>query len=322
MSRFDPDVLAVRDLPPGRPEPTDESVSRTWHAVTRRLATRRSRSRRWLVPIAAAGVVALVVAGAALFAPDRHRTPPTPLTPQQVMDQLIGRAAGIEPVPVPAGRLLYVRTLSTASREPAAQTLETWFDGETIMPQRIRVDGKDTPIDTPPDKPGSVAEDNRNIVARGGDWYFPTPRWLADVPTDPVALRARLDEETFGSFTRPRFLPEGGPMPSLATMFSRSEPRLPPELRVGLYRMIAGLDGLTVSEVIVDGRRCWAVGQVGDGGLTVSLLFDAETARVIGQRRVGSRVAGPKGGSPRYDLDAVRQSVWTFAVVPDTNTPE
>ncbi|WP_344387648.1 hypothetical protein, partial [Asanoa iriomotensis] len=60
----DPDIVAVRDLPPGTTEPTDESVSRTWHALTRgqAVAPGRRRPRRW-VPAAAALRAAGVAAG-------------------------------------------------------------------------------------------------------------------------------------------------------------------------------------------------------------------------------------------------------------------
>ncbi|MFJ8577496.1 hypothetical protein [Micromonospora sp. NPDC093277] len=323
MSRIDPDMLAVRDLPPGQPEPTDESVSRTWHVVTRRLATHRPPSRRWLVPVTAAAVVAaLVVGGVTLLAPDRDRAASAPLTTPQVMDRLIDKAASIEPVQVPKGQLLFVRTVMTGNPDqPGRHTSEIWFDGETIMPLRTRTDGTDTSIDGP-DKPGSMAEDNRNIVARGGSLYYPTPRFLADLPTDPAALQARLETETRDAFSRPKFGPFG-PIMHLAAMFARSEPRLSPELRVGLYRLIAGLDGLAVAEVTVDGRRCWAVGQADEHGRSVDLLFDAETGHVIGERYVGWRdESAPPTPEPEYDPERDRQLVWTFAVVSDTSRTE
>ncbi|MFC0530157.1 CU044_5270 family protein [Phytohabitans kaempferiae] len=71
MSRDDSDIIAVRDLPPGLPEPTDEAVSRTWHriAAARRPARTRPGSRV-LVPVLAAAVVAgLAVGGAVVFTP-------------------------------------------------------------------------------------------------------------------------------------------------------------------------------------------------------------------------------------------------------------
>ncbi|MFI7576424.1 hypothetical protein [Micromonospora sp. NPDC049497] len=322
MRGSEPDIMAVRDLPPGRPEPTDESVTRTWHTITRRSAVRRSRFRRWLVPAAAAGLVAVLAVGAAvLLAPTRQETPPAPLTARQVMDQLIEKAAGIEPVAVPAGQILYVRTALTGGEDPGPRTSETWFDGQTIMPLRIRVDGADTSIDGP-DNPGSVAEDNRNIVAAGGNWYFPTPRWLADVPTDPAALRARLDEETFGSLTRRE--ETGRPIAFLAQLLSRSEPRLSPELRVGFYRLIAELDGLAVTESTIGGVRIWAVGQPDEYGRGSNLLFDAETGHVVGDRFVGwgDRGTPPTSSPVSYDPERDLQRVWTFAVVPDTSRTE
>ncbi|RZU73921.1 hypothetical protein EV384_2355 [Micromonospora kangleipakensis] len=322
MSRTEPDLVAVRDLPPGRPEPTDESVSRTWYTIIHRLSDRRLRSRRWLVPVTAAAVVAALVVGAVtLFAPDR--TPPAPLNPRQVMDRLIDKAARIEPVEVPPGQLLYVRAENTQRPGRAVPgTTETWFDGQTVMPLRVRVDGTDTSVDGP-DKPGSTAEDNRNIVAAGGNWYFPTPGWLARAPTEPAALFAQLGKESFGAFTDSRPEREWEVIAILAGLLSRAEPRLSPELRVGLYRLIADLDGLVASEVTVDGRRCWAVGLTTDtSGGTAALLFDQGSGRVIGKRDVQRQGPGPGAPAPSGGPTSVQETRWTFAVVPDTNRTE
>ncbi|KAB1912557.1 hypothetical protein [Micromonospora sp. AMSO31t] len=195
--------------------------------------------------------------------------------------------------------------------------METWFDGQTLMPLRVRTDGADTSVDGP-DEPGSTAEDNRNIVAAGGDPTFPTPRFLASLPTEPKALRARLDEVTYGGLTvRPGR--EWQPVVQLWALLSRAEPRLSPELRVALYQVIAGLPGLVASEVTVDGRRCWAVGLKSMNGDLTAILFDQRSGRAAGHRRQRSVSGTPApGGAP----PTVSQTLWTFAVVPDTNRTE
>ncbi|MDG4823530.1 hypothetical protein O7635_16885 [Asanoa sp. WMMD1127] len=70
----DPDIVAVRELPPGVAEPTDESVSRTWHGLTRLQAGRPAQRRRW-VPVAAALVVAGVAGGGVTVLSDRGAGP-------------------------------------------------------------------------------------------------------------------------------------------------------------------------------------------------------------------------------------------------------
>jgi len=128
MSREDSDIVAVRDLPPGRPEPTDESVHRTWHRITE--ARREARPRtpsRILVPVMAATIVAgLVVGGALVFRPGAEQlgvgTPSddktsepnlTPAPPETVaaLNALADAAtrAALPPPQVKPGQLIFVR---------------------------------------------------------------------------------------------------------------------------------------------------------------------------------------------------------------------
>ncbi|WBB81976.1 hypothetical protein O7606_11765 [Micromonospora sp. WMMD882] len=325
MSRHEPDLVAVRELPPGRPEPTDESVARTWHTVTRGLhpaggaVARPPRRVRWLAPVAAAAtVVALAVGGAVLLTPDRPIPGPAAPGPDEVMARLIERAGRVPAVPVPAGRLLYLRAEGPQGWH---ETREAWYDPETLLPLRRRVDGVDQPIDAPPRRPGDTAEENARAVAAGGDWRYPTPGWLAGLPTDPAALRERLDREIEA---RPAS-PDERPPPENLTghllgLLARAEPRLSAPLRVALYQVIADLDGLEVREVTVAGHRYQAVGQREPSSrILLALLFDPVSGRVVGEYHdVRVDADGrplPSGPAPVGAAVSGSHLIWTFAAV-------
>lgn len=135
MTHLDPDLTAVRHVPPAMAEPTDASVSRTWHTISsRRAAADRSRHRpylRWAVPVAAAVTVGvLTVGGISLLRPDGSKQagapqvvlpspgftkeiePNTaPASPQAIaaLNALAEKAAQTQPVTIPAGKLIFVR---------------------------------------------------------------------------------------------------------------------------------------------------------------------------------------------------------------------
>ncbi|WP_285787225.1 hypothetical protein [Micromonospora sp. NBRC 101691] len=324
MSRHEPDLVAVRDLPPGRPEPTAESVARTWHAISRhQAAVHPVRRTRWLAPVAAAAtVVALAVGGAVVLAPGRPTPVPAAPNPQEVMAQLIERAGQVPAEPVPPGMLLYRRS---EGPEGWKEVRETWFDGQTTLPLRLRVDGVDRPVDDPYPA-GSTAEENRRVVAAGGSWYFPTPGWLAGLPTDPAALRARLDEEIDAYAGPGPVEPEAHLTNHLLTTFAAAEPRLSPQVRVALYEVIADLDGLVAREVVVDGHRYQAVGQREPAGkVLTALLFDPASGRAVGEYHEYAERGAPAPPTPaRFPPGTAGASsylLWTFAVVPGTDQP-
>lgn len=164
MKSNEPDIIAVRDMPTGHPEPTDESVSRTWYAVTRRRAAADAprRRRRALVPVAAAAVVlGLAAGGAALFAPAGNPDSDTPVaalpaagTPIDARAALgaltaAGRTAAA--APLAAGQLIYVHTEGvTASYNVGSdngtigrEDHEMWLDPQGMIALKITRDGED-----------------------------------------------------------------------------------------------------------------------------------------------------------------------------------
>ena len=69
MTRTEPDLVAVRDLPgTGSPEPSDESVSRTWYLLNARQAATRGRAPRRLARLLIPVTAGLVVIGVAFGA--------------------------------------------------------------------------------------------------------------------------------------------------------------------------------------------------------------------------------------------------------------
>jgi hypothetical protein len=164
MKINEPDIIAVREMPTGLPEPTDESVSRTWYAVTRRQAAADAprRRRRALVPVAAAAVVlGLAAGGAALFAPagDPDSDTPvaalpaagTPIDARAALDALTAAGRTAAAAPLAAGQLIYVHTEGvTASYNVGSdngtigrEDHEMWLDPQGMIALKITRDGED-----------------------------------------------------------------------------------------------------------------------------------------------------------------------------------
>lgn len=96
-----------------------------------------------------------------------------------------------------------------------------------------------------------------------------------------------------------------------------TEPMLSPELRAALLRAFTGLDGLTVSEVGIDGRRLVWIQQPGYE-FDYGFLFDPDTGKAVGRRDVitqaGATVDWPSG-SPADAQNVGYQVLWTHAIV-------
>lgn len=110
---------------------------------------------------------------------------------------------------------------------------------------------------------------------RRGNWQSPTPEFLARLPLDPDALRARLLEENPGSW----FGPFAAAVTALRTCL------VPAMLRSTLYRAVAGLPAVTLAERVhnVDDHECIAL--VHDAGRTrTELMIDPADGQFAGER--------------------------------------
>lgn len=343
----EPDIVAVRDLPPGRVEPTDESVSRAWHALTRRQATpepARAR-RRWLVPVAAAGVVlGLAVTGAALFAPGPADTPTaglptagTPIDPYAALDALAAAGSTARPAPLAAGQLIYVHTQGvTSSYGIGSDTAtmgredhEVWLDPQGMIALSVFRDGVDLtapetgPVTDPKEKvalegklgnpPDQIAEQRAALAENGPSVYQPTPAWLAALPPDPVALRAEL----LRGLDRGKWSADHDLFRAVGDLLSAAEPIVTAEVRVGLYRALAQVGNLTALDTTAEQRRVVAIRHTENGAVD-EILFDPDTGRFLGRGagRTDAPRAEPVGGvEPPVDPGVDYRAVGTFKIV-------
>jgi hypothetical protein len=228
MKSNEPDIIAVRDMPTDIPEPTDESVSRTWYAVSRRQAAAdapRHGRRRALVPVAAAAVVlGLAAGGAALFAPAGNPDSDAPVAALPAAGTSIDARAALDALttagrtataaPLAAGQLIYVHTEGvTASYNVGGGTPaqngtigredhEMWLDPQGMIALKIMRDGADT------SGPGE------QVPAAGGGTNAPDP--VTD-PHDKAALEKKLGDPSAEIAQMRQELADNGPSAILPT---------------------------------------------------------------------------------------------------------
>jgi hypothetical protein len=296
--RMEPEIRAVRDLPPGLPEPTTVSVARTWHTIGQRRAARAAPSRRrpLLVPaVSAAVVLAVTIGGAALVGPARPGAPggasaaPGPDAPSSfdaVMDDLIDRAGRLPAAAPGPDDLVYasVTLVSTSNGVEQTNAWERWSAPAQMMPLRATENG----VDVDPAADGRDV-DNRTIVGEeGGGTAFPTVQWIAAAPTEPEALLRYLHlpplptapvadrELVVTAYNRV--------ITTVAQLFEHGEPLISTRMRVALYRLVAVLPDMTAQRLTLDGRTVWALTQGATHAYGFALLVDARTGRTVGSR--------------------------------------
>lgn len=110
---------------------------------------------------------------------------------------------------------------------------------------------------------------------RRGNWHSPNPAFFADLPLDPVTLRARLVAENTGSW----FGPFAAAVNALRTGL------VPAAVRSALYQALLDLPAVTLVEHAhdIDGRECLAI--VHDAGRTTTeLLVSPVDGQFAGER--------------------------------------
>ncbi|GAA4448703.1 hypothetical protein GCM10023170_032010 [Phytohabitans houttuyneae] len=340
----------MRDLPPGLPEPTDESVSRTWHRITAQRKPARARTpSRILVPAMAAALVAgLVVGGAALFRPDggggdleagspsdEKTAEPnlTPASPQTVaVLHALAEAAkhGPAAAKVRPGQLIFVyhdgwaasfqanaggaKGEGAAGAAPPEANLESGTIERQIREMWFDPQGMVPRSITDGSKELGTGGDRGQVEPTDLGLRAPTPEWIAGLPTDPEQLRGKLRE----------LAGEGGAWSTdhslwnaLQDFYFTSDLLMTPELRAALLLSFTGLRGITSSETTIDGRRLVAVRHT-ERGVGDEILFDPATGSAVGRRSVTldadlKIVSGP--GVPKLDPDVTYQATWTQKVV-------
>jgi hypothetical protein len=331
MSHTDSDVVAVRELPPGVPDPSDESVSRTWRLMTgRRPAPARVWSRL-LVPVtAAAMVVGLAVGAAVVFRPgglsfgagggpsDKQTSAPNlaPPSPEAVaaLKALASTAAGIPTTvpPIASGQYVFVHhdgwvVDAGASSESATverQDRSYWFDPDGMLLRGVRFD--DDPADVGNDANVPPGEVGRSVE-------LPTPEWLAQLPTDPArlveVLRGAMDKDAPWSIDHQVWS-------EMQDFYLKCDLLLSTEVRAALLTAFTSLRGITSSEVEIDKRRLVAIRHT-ERGIGDEILFDPTTGRAVGRRTVDvdSDVTLDPSSPVRLDPGVGYQAIWTQKVV-------
>jgi hypothetical protein len=275
MSHTEPDITAVRDLPPGLPDPTEESLTRVWHTIGRRLAAREApRRRSLLVPVTAAVVVlGLAVGGVVLLRPDADKVTTSAgsaLSVKAVMADMINKARKLPAAKPGPNGLLYTEStfVETANGKVTTTTEESWKAPRQMMPLRTTRNGVD--YEPNPEGPGQDE----------GALNFPTVQWIAAAPTERKALIRYLDP----SSPTGRIPAEKSLMASLAEFFGLGDLLVTPQLRVAVYEILADMPAMTVEKLTLAGRQVWAVTHGAAHTYGFALLLDAQTGRTVGQR--------------------------------------
>jgi hypothetical protein len=285
MSRPDPDLIAVRDLPPGVPEPSDEAMARVWHRITARpepVAGRRLRPRIWIPVVAAVAVVLVVGAGIAAFRPHTQTLPAgpefssDPAYVAEVFAGLIAAAERAEPVKLRAGQLIYrqddrIRATAEAP-QPVRMQLESWID-----PDLMEIYWNAGPGTLSPEFLARArAEESAQHPRPAGRDTRPWAPVKLDGPSDPVtALRAVLERSRFDEH-----LSQERRIWNELLAAASLDPFLPTAWRGTLYRLLAGLP-VSVAETTIGERRLTIVRML-DGVLARDLIVDPSTGQFAG----------------------------------------
>ncbi|MEV4623617.1 hypothetical protein AB0J74_33545 [Asanoa sp. NPDC049573] len=335
MNRADPDIVAVHDLPPGLTEPTDESVSRTWHTLTRLQAPpARTRFRRW-VPVAAAVVVAGLATAGVLVLPGGGAGPgvpvaggpATPANPKGGGPTGVGPSAGggkIEAPPLgppPAmGESTPInarQSLDRLAAKAAGSPTQTVRPGQFVYTRMYGVISGDnagqmvsdeTEIWFTPEGMTAAAitrngVQDQSVAAPTGpvdhpSIWQPTPAWLAGLPTQPAALKAEL---LAGMGDNAKWSDDHLLAKEIGELLVSSETLVPAGVRVAMLKSIKNWTGLSARETVFDGKRIWAIRQTEQARFD-ELLFDPATGRAVGR-------ASGSGDTVDY------QVLWTHKIV-------
>lgn len=293
----DEDLRVLRSLLTVEPGELAESRRRTQDALHARLARtarhpgwhsgwRQLTARRW-VPALAAALILVVVLGtySHLRRPvaEQAASPPT-VDVAAAFHALAAAAAGQKPVALGPGQVLYVRTdgvFADFDHSPASKfhyRHEAWTNPDGMVPLRTRLYEKrmDVPVrDLHQDELAAAQVDRP-----GTDLTTATPAWIAQLPTDPVAMRATLI--TASAFVRGDWSADQGVWEAMREFLPTADPLLPPAVRTALYRALAGISRLTAVQIEIAGRPVVSFRRVERTSVS-ELLFDERTGRFLGE---------------------------------------
>lgn len=295
-------------------------------------ARRRRRVGRWAYPAVAAAVAAALITGGVVVNSHLHHgtpaadggSPSTSPSPPETGAQLLNRLAGITartPNPtVPAGKYLYVDwTLNDITSVGSGggatysyrQILQerTWIPSDTngtwrhtnVTSAATQLDGKPAPASY-----GAGPASSETTYARCGDFYGVesggpidcgrtgmkqyTPHMLATLPRDPNKLLNWVLTNTNGG--------ESGAANTFTVLPAILESGIvPPDLRAAMYRTLALVPGLTITNnVTVNGHTGVAIGDSnGD-----DVVIDPVTAQFYGNLMMSNGLQGTPQGTAMF----------------------
>lgn len=180
---------------------------------------------------------------------------------------------------------------------------------DAALAARVGFDLNAPPHTSDSDKPVKGGPGMPAPSVRPPSLRYPTPEYLAGLPTDPTRLLALLRQaakaegDTKSSTDKIAFQIVGD-------LFEQGDPIIPAALRAGLYRAIALMPGIQRIEGQTDlgGRRGIALG-FAEGGQRQDILLDPTTLHPIGDRVV--RVTAAEG----VPAGVESWSTFTFTIV-------
>ncbi|MFI5936814.1 CU044_5270 family protein [Actinoplanes sp. NPDC051494] len=303
----------ARDLPPGRHEFHKERLMTQIDNDTR-TPYRRPFLLRPAFALSAVALVAVVGAGIVVTQRGDDATPAVAFEPAQTADpnagtpdgvaQLVNRmvlvAATREDKPATAGDWVYISSKSTDTfirgnadtgeekQVATASDRQVWrsLDGARGWLIQSGVDQKEG---------GETLDSGVGASVNGPSYDF-----LAELPTDPGVLLAKIYKDTEGQGNGP----DSQAFSTVGDLLGESYP--PAALYPALYRTAAKIPGVLVVDDAVDaaGRHGVALARVDEGGVRYELIFDKKDYTYLGQRQVLTRddSDGMKAGTVTFSM--------------------
>lgn len=299
------DLEAVRRL---AAEPTDESVTRTWYSITKLEAQKAPRRRRRLIPaVAGLAVVAVLAASLVIYRTGQGVLFPVASTPEAValLRSMADLAAAQTTVTVVGGGSVRTESRGVGGAcHPTECRLEPqdhhqWYDpykGEVVK----LIDGERDML-----AGDRIMDPGTGPVGLSR----PTLDFLDSLPSDPQRLLTLL-RKLVGhndSWTVDHQLWD-----AVGQLYAYCEIVLTPRQRAGLLRALAGVTGLSVRDLVVDGVPLVAIRHT-DKTSGAEIIFDPATGHAVGRATVvlGGKVTIHQApGGPLLDEGVIYQATW------------
>jgi hypothetical protein len=277
------------------PTERENPMTATITPVTREAEQPRTPRRGRLVAVAAT-IVALAAGGILVPTMRFGDGPPAATAAAAELNAAADKVATADE-PLADGQFRYRRTHTAGHltemvvdgedtagvRTPFDEVRETWQPADPGQDWLVRSDeDPNTDLLAPCGRGPEAGKPDVDPCMSPGGWSSPTPEFIADLPTDPRQLLERLradhqqaDEDTHGT--------ELSILNSLAEGLNTG--LYPAEVRANLYRAIALIPGLTVTEGVanLDGQVGTAYG-LGNEHVREELIIDPATGEFIGSR--------------------------------------